>query len=190
MCIYTYIIIHADLYILKKNSSESSHEIEMIHIIDVNYYIVLKFTKELTYYQHSFSFSDSPFSQNVRTSEIFVVLKQLCTPDRIHVGMLPLPVTVTTRMITCLVGDLYKPSFATGSTPKHTLYISVHKFIEIKSTQVLKTNKFLPSIINRRCSLPHRIQKYYQKSFQQQKKTPKKIKTNQSYAPFPLTFFS
>ena len=30
------------------------------------------------------------------------------------VGLSPLPVTVTTRIITFLAGDSYKPSFATG----------------------------------------------------------------------------
>ena len=96
--VYIYIYNHTciPLYTEKKMVaspvwSETSHEIEMIHMIDENYYIVLKFTLELPYYQHSFTFSDSPFSQNVCTSEIFVVLKQLCTPDRIPAGMLPLP---------------------------------------------------------------------------------------------------
>ena len=40
-----------------------------------------------------------------------------------YVGLSPLPVTVTTRIITFLVGDLYKPSFATvtgrGDNPRH-----------------------------------------------------------------------
>ena len=42
---------------------------------------------------------------------------------KIYVGLSPLPVTVTTRIITFLVGDPYKPSFATvtgrGDNPKY-----------------------------------------------------------------------
>ena len=44
--------------------------------------------------------------------------KHICrvfTPpdNNIYIGLSPLPVTVTTRIITFLVGDPYKPSFAT-----------------------------------------------------------------------------
>ncbi len=40
------------------------------------------------------------------------------------IWVVPLPVTVTTRIVTFLVGDPYKPSFATvtgrGDNPKYT----------------------------------------------------------------------
>ena len=42
----------------------------------------------------------------------------------IYIGLSPLPVTVTTRIITFLVGHPYKPSFATvtgrGDNPTYT----------------------------------------------------------------------
>ena len=41
---------------------------------------------------------------------------QGCVEKQTHVkyvGLSPLPVRVTTRIISCLVGDPYKPSFAT-----------------------------------------------------------------------------
>ncbi len=43
----------------------------------------------------------------------------------IYIGLSPCPVTVTTRTIICLVGDPYKPSFATvtGRGPHPTYYI-------------------------------------------------------------------
>ena len=43
----------------------------------------------------------------------------------VYVGLSPFPVTVTTRIITFLVGDPYKPSFATitgrGDNPMYML---------------------------------------------------------------------
>ena len=50
----------------------------------------------------------------------FLLLHRVCKwiPAQITVwsfGLSPLPVTVTTRIITFLVGDPYKPSFATGT---------------------------------------------------------------------------
>ncbi len=49
----------------------------------------------------------------------------------IYLGSTPHPVTVTTRIITFLVGNPYKPSFATGIPgwgvdPKYTLRILTH----------------------------------------------------------------
>ena len=42
--------------------------------------------------------------------------------DMVNIGLSPLPVTVTTKIITFLVGDPYKPSFATvtgrGDNPR------------------------------------------------------------------------
>ncbi len=47
-------------------------------------------------------------------------------PFEIWLGLSPLPVTVTTRIITFLVGDPYKPSFATvtgrGDNPRYGLF--------------------------------------------------------------------
>ena len=44
----------------------------------------------------------------------FLVLEiSMSTGVYIYIGLSPLPVTVTTRNITFLVGDPYKPSFAT-----------------------------------------------------------------------------
>ena len=44
-------------------------------------------------------------------------------PLEISIGMFPFPVIVTTRIISCLVGDSYKPSFATitgkGDNPRY-----------------------------------------------------------------------
>ena len=54
-----------------------------------------------------------------------------------HLGLSPLPVTVTTRIITFLVGDPYKPSFATvtgrGDNPSFTTFFRApsepHQFL-------------------------------------------------------------
>ena len=46
--------------------------------------------------------------------------------SKTSIGLSPLPVTVTTRIITYLVGDPYKPSFATvtgkGDYPRHACF--------------------------------------------------------------------
>ena len=46
----------------------------------------------------------------------------------IYIGLFPFPVIVTTRIISCLVGDSYKPSFATitgkGDNPIYIYIIS------------------------------------------------------------------
>ena len=49
-----------------------------------------------------------------------------CLPEmRVSLGLSPFPVIVTTRIISCLVGDSYKPSFATitgkGDNPRYHL---------------------------------------------------------------------
>ena len=48
--------------------------------------------------------------------------------DAVVVGLSPCPVTVTTRIITCLVGNPYKPSFATvtgkGDNPRYYCQVS------------------------------------------------------------------
>ena len=50
--------------------------------------------------------------------------KRITSHNIIYIGLSPLPVTVTTRIITFLVGDPYKPSFATvtgtGDNPTYT----------------------------------------------------------------------
>ena len=47
----------------------------------------------------------------------------------LSIGLSPLPVTVTTRIITCLVGDPHKPSFATatgrGDNPIYLLQVRI-----------------------------------------------------------------
>ena len=55
-------------------------------------------------------------------------------------GLSPLPVTVTTRIITFLVGDPYKPSFATvtgrGDNPIHNKFYGMTKEICARMTHV------------------------------------------------------
>ena len=43
-------------------------------------------------------------------------------PKNLYIGLSPFPVIVTTTIISCLVGDSYKPSFATitGDNPTYT----------------------------------------------------------------------
>ena len=57
--------------------------------------------------------------------------------DELYIGLYPLPVTVTTRIITFLVGDPYKPSFATvtgrGDNPSYTRI--VHFWVKSWTTQ-------------------------------------------------------
>ncbi len=55
----------------------------------------------------------------------------------IHIGCGPLPATLTTRIITGLVGDSYKPSFTTGilrgghTQEKTNIYIYIYVYIYI-----------------------------------------------------------
>ena len=55
--------------------------------------------------------------------------------DCLYLGLSPLPVAVTTRIITCLVGDPYKPSFATvtgrGTTQIIPMILWLSIFIRI-----------------------------------------------------------
>ena len=64
------------------------------------------------------------------------------TNKYIYIGLSPLPVTVTTRVVMFLVGDPYKPSFATvtgrGDNPN---YIHVKKYII--STTIIKNTLML-----------------------------------------------
>ena len=70
----------------------------------------------------------------------------------VYIGCGPLPVTVTTRNITFLVGDPYKPSFTTatgrGPHPRY-IYISIHihRSIRVISVDFFKNNlKELPGV--------------------------------------------
>ena len=72
------------------------------------------------------------------------------------IGLSPFPVIVTTRIVSCLVGDSYKPSFATitgkGDNPRHSLQIlfkghpllSLHTEI---STGMARDIRCMPSTI-------------------------------------------
>ena len=59
--------------------------------------------------------------------------------SEVYIGLPPLPVTVTTRIITFLVGDPYKPSFATvagrGDNPRST-------YLNILILHIVKQNDF------------------------------------------------
>ena len=52
----------------------------------------------------------------------------------IYIGLSPFPVIVTTRIVSCLVGNPYKPSFATitgkGDNPRYTLDWILHRIPE------------------------------------------------------------
>ena len=54
---------------------------------------------------------------------------------KLYFGLSPLPVTVTTRIIAFLVGDPYKPSFATvtgrGDNPSYTIAYYIYTFFVI-----------------------------------------------------------
>ena len=66
----------------------------------------------------------------------------------LYFGCGPLPVTVTTRIITFLVGNPYKPSFTTvtGRGP-HPSYIHIIKILNIILLSISKiTINILPSI--------------------------------------------
>ena len=56
-------------------------------------------------------------------------MKQICF------GLSPFPVIVTTRFFLCLVGDSYKPSFATitgkGDNPKYAQNILLYKLYKL-----------------------------------------------------------
>ena len=53
--------------------------------------------------------------------------------EDLYIGLSPLPVTVTTRIITFLVGDPYKPSFATvtgrGDNPIYIVFSQIRPYI-------------------------------------------------------------
>ena len=77
--------------------------------------------RNLCFFPRGHDFFGGEFGVQFGFPEVNLVLDllftALTTPLRSHgytLGVAPLPVTVTTRIVTFLVGDSYKPSFATG----------------------------------------------------------------------------
>ena len=94
-----------------------------IHLASL-YYSALFSYHIYIYICSSQSGSDKPKSPNDCYKWLQLVTLLTGGPSGvIYVGLSPLPVTVTTRIITFLVGDPYKPSFATvtgrGNNPKY-----------------------------------------------------------------------
>ena len=75
----------------------------------------------------------------------------------LYIGYCPLPLTVTTRIITFLVGNPYKPSFATvtgrGHHPSYILTTYIHPGIpsskEVALHQGIPDSKTLPIEVHR-----------------------------------------